>query len=103
MRVHDSPPVNNIVAQATRLGCIAREAKEVECGHIVVHHSIDSTVIHYGSLIIFPARRVNYTRRCTQGRDAPESLGASPRQTEWGRALPVISEPSLVAETTWVE
>lgn len=70
-----TPLMNKIAAWATCLGCIACEVDEVECGRIIVHHSVDSDVIHYSSPRIFPARRVNYTRQCTQGIDTPESLG----------------------------
>ena len=57
----------------------ALEAKKVECGHFIMHHSIDSNVVHYSSSI-FSERRVSYMRRCTrgrdaQGRDAHESIG----------------------------
>jgi hypothetical protein len=86
--------------ELSKLGVIVCEAGKVECDHIVLHHSVDSNVVHYSSPSIFPERRVNYTRRCAQGRDAPES--AYPRQTEL-RTVLVITEPLLVAERIWVK
>ena len=79
IKIEGSLPMNKIVAQATRtrLGCLdlaAREAEKVEWGHIIVHHSVNSNIVHY-SRGIFSEKRVSYTRQYTQGRDAPESLG----------------------------
>ena len=39
--------MNGVVVQATRLGCLAREADEVECIDIAVQHSMDPNVLHY--------------------------------------------------------
>ena len=49
-----------ILWRGQRLGCldlVVCEAEKVECGHIIVHHPVNSNVIHYSS-DIFSERRV---------------------------------------------